>query len=160
MIAVEKRETEGKGSLYRMLWRWHFYAGLICIPFVIWLAVTGSVYLFRPQIDAWIDRDIVALERAGQPATQEAIVAAATKAVPGSTFAGIMLAEEPDQAARVLVSDHGARTRVYVHPDTLAILKTVDEGGTWDRWVFKLHGELMMGMRARSLSNSQPPGPS
>ena len=145
MIAVEKRETEGKGSLYRMLWRWHFYAGLICIPFVIWLAVTGSDYLFRPQIDAWIDRDIVALERAGQPATQEAIVAAATKAVPGSTFAGIMLAEEPDQAARVLVSDHGARTRVYVHPDTLAILKTVDEGGTWDRWVFKLHGELMMG---------------
>jgi uncharacterized iron-regulated membrane protein len=55
---VEQRETEGKGSLYRMLWRWHFYAGLICIPFVIWLAVTGSIYLFRPQIDAWVDRDV------------------------------------------------------------------------------------------------------
>ena len=143
--AVEKRDAEGKGSLYRMLWRWHFYAGVICIPFVIWLAVTGSIYLFRPQIDAWIDRDMVALERVGQSASQQAIVSAATQAVPGSTFAGIMLAEAPNQAARVLVSDHGARTRVYVHPDTLAILKTVDEGGTWDRWIFKLHGELMMG---------------
>ncbi len=145
MIAVEKRETEGRGSLYRMLWRWHFYAGLICIPFVIWLALTGTIYLFRPQIDAWVDRDMAVLQRTNTPATQQAIVNAATAAVPGSIFAGIMLAEQPDQAARVLVSDKGARTRVYVHPDTLAILKTVDEGGTWDRWIFKLHGELMMG---------------
>ena len=67
--AVEARETEGRGSLYRMLWRWHFYAGLICIPFVIWLAVTGSIYLFRPQIDAWVDRDVAVLERTGEPAT-------------------------------------------------------------------------------------------
>lgn len=143
--AVDTRETEGRGSLYRMLWRWHFYAGLICIPFVIWLAATGSVYLFRPQIDAWVDRDVAVLERTGNPATQQDLVAAATAAVPGSSFAGIMLPEHPDQAARVLVSDQGARTRVYLHPDTREILKTVDEGSTWDRWVFKLHGELMMG---------------
>ncbi|HEX5008005.1 MAG TPA: PepSY domain-containing protein [Hyphomonadaceae bacterium] len=142
---VETRETEGRGALYRMLWRWHFYAGLVCIPFVIWLAVTGSIYLFRPQIEAWIDRDLVALERTGQPATQKAIMAAATAAVPGSTLAGIVLPEHPDQAARVLVSNHGARTRVYVHPDTLAILKTVDEQGRFERIVFRLHGELMMG---------------
>jgi uncharacterized iron-regulated membrane protein len=143
--AVDQRETEGRGSLYRMLWRWHFYAGLVCIPFVIWLAVTGSIYLFRPQIEAWIDRDLVALERTGQPATQQAIVAAATAAVPGSTLAGIVLPEHPDQAARVLVSDHGARTRVYVHPDTLQVLKTVDEANRFERIVFRLHGELMMG---------------
>lgn len=142
---VEQRETEGKGSLYRMLWRWHFYAGLICIPFVIWLAVTGSIYLFRPQIDAWVDRDVAVLERTGEAATQQELVAAATAAVPGSTFAGIMLPEQPDQAARVVVSDKGARTRVYLHPDTAAILKTQDEGSTWDRWIFKLHGELMLG---------------
>ncbi len=142
---VEQRETEGKGSLYRMLWRWHFYAGLICIPFVIWLAVTGSIYLFRPQIDAWVDRDVAALQRKGEAASQQELVAAATAAVPGSTFAGIMLPEHPDQAARVVVSDKGARTRVYLHPDTAEILKTQDEGSTWDRWIFKLHGELMLG---------------
>lgn len=143
---VDARETEGRGSLYRMLWRWHFYAGLICIPFVIWLAVTGSIYLFRPQIDAWVDRDVAALTRVGEPASQSAIVAAAVGAAPGSTFAGLMLPEQPDQAARVVVSEGGVRTRVYLHPDTLEVLKTQDEGSTWDRWVFKLHGELMMGV--------------
>ncbi len=143
--AVDLRETEGRGSLYRMLWRWHFYAGLVCVPFVIWLAITGSIYLFRPQIEAWIDRDLVALERTGQPATQQAIIAAATAAIPGSTLAGIVLPEHPDQAARGLGSDHRARTRVDVHPPTLAVLKTVDEQNRFERIVFRLHGELMMG---------------
>src|SRR3546814_7927493 len=29
---------------YNAVWRWHFYAGLFCIPFVIWLALTGTIY--------------------------------------------------------------------------------------------------------------------
>ena len=148
--AVEARETEaqtpeGRGVLYRTLWRWHFYAGLICIPFVIWLAVTGSVYLFRPQIEAWFDRDVAVLERTGTPASQQAIVDTALATREGATLAGIVLPEQPNQAARVLISDHGARTRVYVHPDTLAVLKTQDESNTLERAIFKLHGELMLG---------------
>lgn len=142
---AEARETEGRGALYRMLWRWHFYAGLVCIPFIIWLSVTGSIYLFRPQIEAWIDRDLVVLERTGEPASQQAIIAAAVGAVPGSAFEGVILPEHTDHAARVLVSEHGARTRVYVHPDTLQILKTVGEQNRFERIVFRLHGELMLG---------------
>jgi uncharacterized iron-regulated membrane protein len=137
--------AERQGHLYRMLWRWHFYAGLFCIPFVIALALTGSVYLFRPQIEDWIDRDLMALERTGEPATQAAIVAAATNSIPGSTFSSIVLTEHPDQAARVIVSKSGERTRVYVHPDTLAILKSVREEDRFGRVVFRMHGELLLG---------------
>lgn len=143
--AVETRDTDGRGAIYRTLWRWHFYAGLICIPFVIWLAVTGSAYLFRPQLEGWFDRDFSSLERTGHPASQQQIVDAALAVHPGSTLAAIVLPEHPDDAARVVISDHGARTRVYVHPDTLAILKTRDESNTLERAIFRLHGELMMG---------------
>ena len=141
----ERRDVEGKGALYRTLWRWHFYAGLICIPFVIWLAVTGSAYLFRPQIEAWFDRDVASLTRTGDPATQQAIVDAALAVHPGATLAGIVLPEGRDQAARILIADHGVRTRVFVHPDTLQILKTQEEGSTLERAIFRLHGELMLG---------------
>ena len=148
--AVEARDTEGpkaedRGALYRTLWRWHFYAGLICIPFVIWLAVTGSAYLFRPQLEGWFDRDFSSLERTGHPASQQQIVDAALATHPGSTLAAIVLPEHADDAARVVISDHGARTRVYVHPDTLQILKARDEGNTLERAIFRLHGELMLG---------------
>ncbi|MEP7210687.1 MAG: PepSY domain-containing protein [Alphaproteobacteria bacterium] len=145
MRTIEARETANRGQLYRILWRWHFYAGLVCIPFVIWLACTGTVYLFRPQIEAWIDRDLVQLVRTGQPATADAVVKAAIAAVPDSKLAAIVLPEHPDQAARVLVSAHGSRTRVYVHPDSFAILKTASEDNSFDRIVAKLHGELLIG---------------
>jgi len=144
--ATSGNAEAGKAArLYRMLWRWHFYAGLFCIPFVITLALTGSAYLFRPQIEDWIDRDLMALQRSGQMATQEQIVAAATASVPGSILSSIVLPENPDQAARVVVSQSGARTRVYVHPDTLEILKSVAEEDRFRRIVFKMHGELLLG---------------
>ena len=40
-------------SLYRTIWRWHFYAGIFCIPFVILLALTGAIYLFKPYYENW-----------------------------------------------------------------------------------------------------------
>ena len=40
-----------RGLLYAAVWRWHFYAALLVIPFVNVLAITGAVYLFKPQID-------------------------------------------------------------------------------------------------------------
>ncbi len=145
------RDPAKTARLYRMLWRWHFYAGLFCIPFVIALALTGSAYLFRPQIEDWIDRDLLVLERSGEPATQAAIVETATASVPGSTLSSVILPEHPDQAARVVVSEQGARTRVYVHPDTLEILKSVSEEDRFRRIVFKMHGELLLGPKGSYL---------
>ncbi|WP_264817762.1 PepSY domain-containing protein, partial [Acidomonas methanolica] len=40
----------------RTVWRWHFFAGLFCLPFVVLLCLTGTIYLFKPQIDQLIDR--------------------------------------------------------------------------------------------------------
>ncbi|WP_261314916.1 PepSY domain-containing protein, partial [Burkholderia contaminans] len=36
---------------YRTLWRWHFYAGLFVMPFLVVLAITGTLYCFQPQIE-------------------------------------------------------------------------------------------------------------
>jgi uncharacterized iron-regulated membrane protein len=145
VASVPAGDRASTGALHRMLWRWHFYAGLFCIPFVMVLAITGTIYLFRPQIEDVIDRDLLRLERTGTPATADQIVAAATSAVPGSQLAALILPEHPDQAARAIVSREGEATRVYVHPDTLAILKTVDEDDRFREVVFRLHGELMLG---------------
>ncbi len=42
--------------LYRTIWRWHFYAGLFVIPFILVLSLTGAAYLFKPQLDRWEER--------------------------------------------------------------------------------------------------------
>jgi uncharacterized iron-regulated membrane protein len=38
-------------SLYAMVWRWHFIAGLLVLPVLVMMATTGGAYLFRPELD-------------------------------------------------------------------------------------------------------------
>lgn len=132
---------------YRTVWRWHFYAGLFCIPFVVWLSITGSIYLFRPQIERWLDRPYDSLLITGQRATAEAQVLAALAAVPGSNLHYYELPRTSASAIRVIVGRGTEEFRVYVHPQTLEVLKVISEDRRPMKVVFRLHGELLMGDR-------------
>ncbi len=130
---------------YNAVWRWHFYAGLFCIPFVIWLALTGSIYLWRPQIEAWLDRPYDRLPISGPAASPDAQVAAALRAVPDASLHKYVLPGAPGQAVRILVARHGADVRVYVDPYTLNVLRAVTEENRPFRLISRLHGELLAG---------------
>jgi uncharacterized iron-regulated membrane protein len=129
---------------HRTVWRWHFYAGLFCIPFVLWLATTGTIYLFQPQVEAFLDRPYSDLEIFGR-ATANAQVQAALAAVPGAVFDTYELPRSATAAAQILVDKGTEQFRVYVHPGTLAVLSVQNEDHRLEKRVFKLHGELMMG---------------
>lgn len=135
---------------YRTLWRWHFYAGLFCVPLVLWLAVTGSLYLFKPQIEAWLDRPYDTLAVRDATATPSAQVAAALAALPGGVLNAYELPTGPGRATRLLVAAHGRLWRVYVDPYTARVLARVEENRRPMRVLFYLHGELLMG-RAGSM---------
>jgi uncharacterized iron-regulated membrane protein len=136
---------------HRTVWRWHFYAGILCIPFVLWLAATGSIYLFKPQIDAWLDRPYDNLTARGVPASPTAQVAAALAAVPGAVLSAYELPRTPHSAVQVLVGHGSQLTRVYIEPVTLKILHVVDEDSRFTNQIFRLHGELMQGDRGSML---------
>ncbi|MBV9509587.1 MAG: PepSY domain-containing protein [Caulobacteraceae bacterium] len=38
-------------SLYAAVWRWHFIAGLLVLPVLVMMAITGGAYLFQPELD-------------------------------------------------------------------------------------------------------------
>lgn len=135
---------------YRTLWRWHFYAGLFCVPLVLWLALTGSIYLFKPQIEAWLDRDYDALPVRGAAASPSAQVNAALAAVPGGVLNAYELPVAANVSTRVLVAQGERLWRVYVDPFSLRVLGRVDENRRPMRLLFYLHGELLMG-RAGSM---------
>jgi uncharacterized iron-regulated membrane protein len=137
--------SQAPSRCYAAVWRWHFYAGLLCIPFVVWLACTGSIYLWKPQIEALLDRPYDGLAITGPVARPTEQVAAALAAVPGSVLHRYQLPESPGSAVRVIVGKDGEETRVYVHPQTLAVLKQIGEDDRLMQIVFRLHGELMMG---------------
>src|SRR6187551_708345 len=91
------------GSLYRTMWRWHFYAGLFVIPFVLVLSLSGAVYLFKPQIERWEERAFQGLPTAVAVAPGQQ-VAAALAAIPGATLHSYRLPQRAGDAAMVHVA--------------------------------------------------------
>jgi hypothetical protein len=132
---------------YRTIWRWHFYAGLFCIPFVLWLATTGSIYLFRPQIEAWLDRPYEHLAATGWRTSGQAQVERALSAVPESNLHYYQLPRGAQSAVQIIVGRNTAEYRVYVNPYNLQVLKVVNEDDRLMKRIFHLHGELLMGDR-------------
>ena len=136
---------------YVSVWRWHFYAGLFCMPFFCWLAVTGSAYLFRPDIEAWLDRPYEALRLDGPRATPASEASAAVASLPGSAFDHYEPPATPTGAAQVVVTRDGVLYRVYVHPRTLQPLKTIQDDQRIMDVISHLHGELLLGPRGSIL---------
>lgn len=130
---------------FNTIWRWHFYAGLFCIPFIIWLSITGALYLFKPQFEAAVESPLDHLVVSGARAAPSAQVAAALAVVPGGVLNAYQLPASQDSAVRVLVGHDTQLMRVYVHPETLQILKVEEEDGRLMRILFHLHGELLLG---------------
>ena len=129
---------------YRVLWRWHFYAGVFCLPFVLWLACTGLVYLFKPQVEPWLERAYAHVADApAQPVSAQ--VRAALAAVPGTVLNAYEVPASPHAAARILLGRGGDVTRVYLNPSSLRVLHVVRENDRFMRVIFYLHGELMLG---------------
>ncbi len=136
----------------RTIWRWHFYAGLFCVPFVLWLSLTGIVYLFKPQIERWMDRPYEGLLKTGEiGAPPEVLVQAALTAVPGSTLSYYELPRVPGSAPQIVVGKGADEYRVYVHPRTAQVLEHFDQRDRLFAKVFLLHGELMAGAKGSML---------
>jgi len=133
-------------SWYGRVWRWHFYAGLISLPFVFLLAVTGMIYLFKPALDAWSERAYDHLALSAPPRSLDDQVAAARAALPAAKVKGVEWRADPADAARVLMLDkEGKPFRILVRPDDLSVLAVLPERGRITEVIRRLHGELLAG---------------
>src|SRR5690348_12311357 len=88
MDTIETSASSGpqgsvNSTLYRAVWRWHFFAGIFVAPFAIFLAITGSIYLWKPQYEAWKYRALLNVAPVGVPLTAEQQYNAAKSAHPG-----------------------------------------------------------------------------
>ncbi|MFG6176018.1 PepSY-associated TM helix domain-containing protein [Halomonas sp. THAF12] len=104
-------------DLYRAVWRWHFYAGLIVIPFLISLAVTGALYLFHDSIDRWWHADLMTVEaREAEMVDPSAQRDAALAAVDGEAFRYVPPAADTLAAEVDVTRPDGSRVAVFVDP--------------------------------------------
>lgn len=136
----------------RTIWRWHFYAGLFCVPFVLWLSLTGIIYLFKPQIEGWMDRPYEGLLAPGESALRPGeLVTAALASAPGSSLSYYQLPRNAGGAPQIVVNRDLEEQRIYIHPGTAEVLHRIGEQDRPLSKVFLLHGELMAGDKGSML---------
>jgi uncharacterized iron-regulated membrane protein len=133
-------------SFYRAVWRWHFYAGLLTLPFLILLAVTGGLYLFRYEFDGLIHRDLKQVEiRASAMAAPSAMVANALAAYPGQAVKFVP-PETPSASAEATIRTiEGARKVAYVDPYDGRVLGQLPDKGTVMWIVRQIHSLAYFG---------------
>lgn len=136
---------------YRAVWRWHFYAGLLCLPFFCWLAITGSIYLFRPDIEAWLDRPYENLTLDGPRALPSQEAVAAVAALPGSVFSHYEPSATPTGAAQIVVARDDHLYRVVIHPTHLTPMHIGRDDHRPMDLIAHLHGQLLLGQRGSLL---------
>jgi len=131
---------------YNAVWRWHFYAGLLTMPFVLWLTVTGTIYLWKPQIEAMLEHRFETIEAVGPRESAGRQVEAALAVVPGGTLAKYQLPQTPHSAARILIRRSDAKTeRVWVNPYTAEVMHHVRDDRRLMPMIADLHGKLGTG---------------
>ncbi|MHA7963928.1 PepSY-associated TM helix domain-containing protein [Paenibacillus sp. CAU 1782] len=135
-----------KASLYQSIWRWHFYAGIIFAPFLIILAFSGSVYLFKPQIEDYMYKDMLNVQKIGAyMMTTDDIIAKTEQAYPGTSIIAVEFSNHPEKTVKLTASRDGKNVLMYADPYSGNLLGILDSDKTFSAFFKKMHSELVIG---------------
>ncbi len=131
-------------SLYRTIWRWHFYAGLLVLPILAWMAVTGSLYLYKDELERWLYPDLVVVGSRAPPLAIGRMIERVEKQTGGEVAQVIRPAEADASWRMTYATGSGERRLAFVRPDTGQVLGSSREGGPLEL-VKELHSLTVAG---------------
>lgn len=134
-----------KASFYQTVWRWHFYAGIIFAPFLIILAFSGGVYLFKPQIESMLYQDMYYVEAQSKTIAPTELVNNVTKANPDGSITSIRFYDDPTRTAEIGLMENGQMSSVFVNPYNGSITGSLNNDEKFTEIFKKLHSELIIG---------------
>ncbi|MDF3239059.1 PepSY-associated TM helix domain-containing protein [Pseudomonas veronii] len=134
-----------KISFYNLAWRWHFYAGLFVAPFMVLLALTGIIYLFKPQLDPLMYGHLLTVPAAERALSADEQLQRAKAAYPQGTLSKYLPPADATSSAQFVMHDGGREMTVFVDPYRGTVLGTQDAKNNLQAIARALHGELMIG---------------
>lgn len=145
-VPQESKSFPPAAHFYRAVWRWHFYAGLFVVPFMVMLSVTGIIYLFKPQLDRLMYHDLMYVSPQAKPLEASEQLASVRRVFPDSPIVAFKEPTQPDRSSAVTLRTHdGRELTIFVNPYTARLTGLMDSEWNLQAIAVKLHGELMIG---------------
>jgi uncharacterized iron-regulated membrane protein len=142
--APVRARVDLRASLRRVAWRWHAIAGLLVLPFLLTLALTGAVMVFYTGFQTRLGADPrVAPLPMVQPVSAQALAAMAD--VPDGRLRTYVAPRAHDRAAWVVIEREGQTLAAAVDPYRATVLHWVDKENTPFAWAQRIHGTLLIG---------------
>lgn len=134
-------------QLNQWLWKWHIIGGLVSVPIMALLCVTGSIYLFKSNYNDYVYQDSRFVEVPADLETKSY----AQQLLAAEDFADghimkVTLPSNGNNATAFKQHANGHSTNlVYVDPYTAEVTGTYIQNESLMQTVRKLHGELLLG---------------
>lgn len=138
-------KTSSTKKAYKTIWRWHLYAGVLFAPLLVLLAVTGSVYLFKAEIEEMLYQDYYQVDPQEEKVAVFEQLEEVDRLYPGAVVTKYRPGENDARSSEVTISTAGESLTVFMDPYTG---KSIGELNNEDRIMDKIeeiHGELMAG---------------
>jgi uncharacterized iron-regulated membrane protein len=149
MVAVERASAADAGMMpsrfHAVAWRWHFYAGLYVVPFLLMLALTGLVMVFFTGFQTRLGPAVTVSVADHAPLPVSAQAQAALELRSQATLREYIAPATPERASWFVVARDGVNEAVAVNPYSAQVLQLVDKDHTWFAWAEKIHGTLLLG---------------
>lgn len=152
MKPEKKKRLDGTSSerkkdnrFYKIVWRWHLYAGIIFAPLLVLLAITGSVYLFKAEIEDVLYQEYYVVEPQEERVAASAQLDEVYRLYPDAVVTKYRPGESETRSSEVTIAASGESLTVFMDPYTG---KSIGELNNEDRIMDKIeeiHGELMAG---------------
>lgn len=155
----ESIETES--VLQRLFWRVHFWAGLIISPIVLFAAISGLIYVFNPQIEAWRHANLDHVAASATVVMLDQQVEVAKQTLPEQSLRYVVPARQAGETTKVYFEsthakhdatrpgDHNHRLPdgniIYINPHTGAVVGSLAEMQRFQIWAKKLHSTFLQG---------------
>ncbi|WP_046174249.1 PepSY-associated TM helix domain-containing protein [Domibacillus indicus] len=137
---MEKQQRQ-----YHWIWRWHFYAGVIFAPFLLILAVTGGIYLFKAEIEQALYKDLYEVAPGTKAMPASHLIAAVKEHYPHAVITRYRPPESADRSAEIGIVDHQVSKTIFMDPYTMQTIGSLNDADRVMDKLEKIHGELMAG---------------
>lgn len=132
-------------KLNQWFWKWHFIAGIISLPFVLILSITGAIYLFKPQVENEVIENIqkITLQNEVEKLSYDEQWEIAQKNSKSKLNSVVISSRE--QSTEFISGRFGDKKSIFINPYSGDVSGTFEPKDTWMYKVRKLHGELLGG---------------
>jgi len=131
-------------KLNQWLWKWHFLSGIMALPFILLLSITGIIYLFKEPYENKEVQQIKAVEITANPMSyQQQWDFAKTQTEENLT--SMVIPSAPNHATEFISGKFETLQTLYIDPYLGSVSGLIVSQDTDMYKVRKFHGELLMG---------------